>query len=92
MSYLNKQPIRVYKNGRREPVDVYQRMVNANMLLNVPRTVLMEDFSYLAVDGKGAAQFEQFRERLRELQREMEDDPREVWKLYPDMLNANMNA
>lgn len=90
--FVNKQPIRVYKDGRREPVDVYQRMVNANMLLNVPRTVLTEDFSYLAVDGKGAKLFLQFRERLHELQRAMVEDPREVWKLYPDMLNANMNA
>jgi hypothetical protein len=90
--WTNKQPIRVYKNGQREPVDVYQRLVNANMLLNVKRTALSEDFSYLALDDKGADLFRTFRKRLLELQASMNDEPRLLWKLYPDMLNANMNA
>ena len=90
--WTNKQPIRVYKNGQREPVDVYQRLVNANMLLNVNRTKLVEDFSYLALDARGADLFRTFRKRLLELHAAMNDEPRQLWKLYPDMLNANMNA
>ena len=82
----------MYKNGQREPDDVYQRLVNANMLLNVNRTKLTEDFSYLALDEKGADLFRTFRKSLQELQASMNDEPRQLWKLYPDMLNANMNA
>jgi arachidonate 15-lipoxygenase len=90
--WTNQQPIRVYKNGQREPVDLYQRLVNANMQLNVKRTELAEDFSYLALDDRGADLFRNFRKRLLEVQVSMNDEPRLLWKLYPDMLNANMNA
>jgi arachidonate 15-lipoxygenase len=40
------QPVRVYKNGQREPLDVYQRLVNANFNLNVSRAQLLQDFRY----------------------------------------------
>lgn len=90
--WTNKQPIRVYKNGQREPVDVYQRLVNANMQLNVKRTKLAEDFSYIALDDRGADLFRSFRQRLFELQASTNGEARLLWKLYPDMLNANMNA
>ena len=55
---------RVYEKGTREPLDVYQRLVNANFNLNVPRLALMEDFSYLALDDAGAAAFRQFQNDL----------------------------
>jgi arachidonate 15-lipoxygenase len=90
--WTHMQPVRVYRDGRREPVDVYQRLVNANLILNVNRTTLDTDFSYLALDGRGAELFRAFRQKLHELQAALNDEPRQVWKLYPDMLNANMNA
>ena len=52
--WTHVQPVRVYRNGQREPLDVYQRLINANFILNVPRTPLLEDFSRLAPDPKGA--------------------------------------
>jgi hypothetical protein len=90
--WTHAQPVRVYRDGRREPVDVYQRLVNSNMTLNVSRASLDQDFSYLALDERGAAVFRTFQRRLEALGRELEDSPRVLWKLYPDMLNANMNA
>lgn len=90
--WTHRQPIRVYRSGRREPLDVYQRLVNANFNLNVTRRALMNDFSYLALDRRGAAAFSQFRRELQDLQQSMEKDPWEVWKIYPDMLEANINA
>jgi hypothetical protein len=71
---------------------VYQRLVNANFNLNVTRLSLMEDFSYLALDDEGAAAFREFRRDLETLQMEMEKKPWAVWKLYPRMLEANINA
>ena len=35
--WTHVQPVHVYANGARGPVDVYQRLVNANFLLNVRR-------------------------------------------------------
>jgi arachidonate 15-lipoxygenase len=90
--WTHVHPVLVYRSGRREPVDVYQRLVNSTMTLNVTRASLLEDYSYLALDERGAEVFRMFRSRLEALQREQNDDPRQLWKLYPDMLNANMNA
>lgn len=85
-------PVRVYRDGRREPVDVYERLVDSNMTLNVHRALLDEDFSYLALDERGAEVFRSFQQRLRALNLEFDETPRQLWKLYPDMLTANMNA
>jgi arachidonate 15-lipoxygenase len=86
------QPVRVYKNGQREPIDVYQRLVNANFNLNVSRAQLLQDFSYLALDEKGAAAFRKFNADLQELQRRLESEQFEYWKIYPKILEANINA
>ena len=51
--WTHVQPVRVYTNGQREPVDVYQRLVNANFNLNVHRAQLVQDWSYLALDARG---------------------------------------
>jgi hypothetical protein len=90
--WTDVHPIRVYRDGRREPVDVYQRLVNSTMILNTTRAPLIQDFSYLALDDRGAAAFRTFHQRLEALGSELDDNPRRLWKLYPDMLTANMNA
>jgi lipoxygenase len=86
------QPVRVYKNGQREPVDVYQRLVNANFNLNVSRAQLLQDFSYLALDENGATAFRKFNTDLQELQRRLDGEPFKYWKIYPKILEANINA
>ena len=86
------QPPRIYKNGQREPLDVYQRLVNANFNLNVSRAQLLQDFSYLAIDEKGAVAFRTFLSELRGLQTRLEQEPFAHWKIYPKILEANINA
>ncbi len=86
------QPIRVYADGRREPVDVYQRLVNANFGLNIRRTPMMRDYSYLAVDERGRAAFRAYLADLLALQTRLEAEPTALWKVYPEMLEANMNG
>jgi arachidonate 15-lipoxygenase len=90
--WTHRQPVRVYANGQREPLDVYQRLVNANFNLNVRRRALMHDFSYLALDTEGAAAMKRFRTRLEALQARMEREPWAAWKLYPAVLKVNINA
>jgi arachidonate 15-lipoxygenase len=92
--WTHRQPARVYKNGQREPLDVYQRLVNANYNLNVTRRELMFDFSYLALEGdeRAASVLTRFQEELEWLQLSMTNEPWAIWKLYPRALKVNINA
>ena len=90
--WTNVQPVRIYRNGQRETVDVYQRLVNANFNLNVRRARLMQDFGYLALNRKGADAFRAFRYDLQLLQSRMDQEPFAHWKIYPNILEANINA
>jgi hypothetical protein len=90
--WTNVQPVRIYSDGRRETVDVYQRLVNANFNLNVRRARLMQDYGYLALNRKGADAFRTFRYELQLLQSRMEQEPFAHWKIYPNILEANINA
>jgi hypothetical protein len=90
--WTHVQPVRVYKNGQREPVDVYQRLVNANFNLNVKRAALLQDFSHLALDTRGADAFRIFKKDLEALQARLDAEPFAHWKIYPSMLEANINA
>ena len=90
--WTNVQPVRVYRNGQREPLDVYQRLVNANFNLNVRRAQLLQDFSYLALDPAGAEAFREFKQALERLQQRVEAEPGAAWKISPAILEANINA
>ena len=90
--WTQAQPVRVSKVGRREPLDVYQRLVNMNYLLHVIRTPLINDFTPLALDDGGRQAFRDFQSNLQHLQRMMEREPWALWKLYPEDLEANINA
>ena len=90
--WTHVQPVRIYKNGQREPLDVYQRLVNANFNLNVSRAPLMQDFSGLAIDEQGRVAFRQFLSELGVLQNRLEQEPFAHWKIYPKILEANINA
>ena len=90
--WTHRQPARIYSDFRREPLDVYQRLVNANFNLNVHRRALMDDFTYLALDDSAKAAMEQFQSELAELQAEMDSQPRPVWRLDPRDLKVNINA
>ena len=74
------------------PLDVYQRLVNANFNLNVHRTALLSDLSSLALDGGGADAFRAFRSDLMDLQASLDDSPAAPWRMEPKRLKANINA
>jgi arachidonate 15-lipoxygenase len=90
--WTHRQPVRVYASGQPEPVDIYQRLVNANYNLNVHRRALLDDFSYLALDDVGAAAMRRFTQQMQALQAAMEQEPWAAWKLYPRVLKVNINA
>lgn len=100
--WAHKQPPRLYRDGRRLRLDEYQRLVNANFNLNVPRTPLMwrdleEEWSHLA-SAEGGKQAEAIRvwqelqEKLEEIEKKWRtDDPWHVWRVYPSLLEVNVN-
>jgi hypothetical protein len=90
--WTHRQPARVYEDFRREPLDVYQRLVNANYNLNVPRRALMHDFNRMALDYRAKAAMLQFQSDLAALQADMCSRPWAVWQLSPNELKVNINA
>ncbi|MEA2702142.1 MAG: arachidonate 15-lipoxygenase [Actinomycetota bacterium] len=90
--WTDVQPVRVYENGQRQPVDVYQRLVNYNFILNIRRAQLVQDFSYLALDPDGAACFRTFHAELQALQARLDQEEHAYWKMYPNILESRMNG
>jgi hypothetical protein len=89
--WTHRQPARIYEDFRAEPLDVYQRLVNSNYILNVHRRALIHNFDDL-VPIKARPALSRFRSELRELQAKMDSHPRAVWRLYPSQLKVNINA
>lgn len=93
-------PCRVYKDGGRDPLDVYQRLVNTNFMLNASRTPLLTDLTPLALyesahperQSRAVEAFRSFIRELQELQLAMEGEGWAPWKVYPAMLEVNINA
>jgi arachidonate 15-lipoxygenase len=90
--WTHRQPVRVYEDFRREPLDVYQRLVNANYNLNVHRRALMDDFTRFALDYRAKAAMLQFQSELAQLEAATDSHPGAVWRLCPSGLKVNINA
>ena len=91
--WSDTSPVRVYEDGRRLPVDVYQRLVNANFNLNVPRTMLLDDaMPGLAVDPAGAWAFQELQQDLLGFQAKLDTTAPAPWRMEPRRLKANINA
>lgn len=86
-------PVRIYENGRRLPVDVYQQSVNTNLNLNSHRTMLLDDqLPELALDVHGEGAMREFQQDLLGLQSELDRQSPAPWRLEPRHLKANINA
>ena len=91
-AWTHVQPVRIYRNGQREPLDVYQRLINATFILHVSRTPLMSDFADLMLDTKGGDAMRVFRHQLEKLQRHTQRLDPAPWRIAPRDLEANINA
>ncbi len=89
--WTHRQPARIYEDFRAEPLDVYQRLVNANYILNVHRRALIHNFDDIAL-AKARPALSRFQKELRDLQKTMDSQPRAVWRIYPRDLKVNINA
>ncbi|MDF0668501.1 MAG: lipoxygenase family protein [Nitrospira sp.] len=94
--WAHTHPVRVYRDNRRVPEDVYQRLVNTNYILNIVRTPLLSDLTNLALEGERMEEAERvfrvFTDRLRAVEHAMEQEPWASWKIYPVQLEVSINA
>lgn len=87
------QPTRIYESGRRESIDVYQRLVNYNFILNVRRSALCSDFSRVALDAAGRDAFGRLLEDLEALQETLDAErDKPLWKVSPRTLESGVNG
>jgi hypothetical protein len=89
--WTHRQPARIYQDFQAEPLDVYQRLVNANYILNVHRRALIHNFDDIALNDARPA-LSRFQSALVALQAKMDSEPHAVWKVYPRDLKVNINA
>ena len=89
--WTHRQPARIYEDFRPEPLDVYQRLVNANYILNVHRRALIHNFDDLVPHDAWPA-LSRFQSALLELQATMDSHPHAVWRIRPRDLKVNINA
>ena len=90
--WADRNPTRVYRDGRRIPVDVFQRVINNNFALQVTRAPMLADYGHIALDSKGAALFTQFYEECKALQDRYDQTPAGPWRMEPKNLEISMNG
>lgn len=90
--WVDRNPTRIYRDGRRVPVDVFQRTINNNFALQIRRAPMLADYGNVALDAKGAALFTRFYEECRALQERYDQTPAGPWRMEPKNLEINMNG
>ena len=90
--WIDRNPTRVYRNGQRIPVDVFQRIINANFALQLRRAPLLADYGHLALDSRGVSLFAQFHEDCQALQDRYDKTVAGPWRMEPKNLEISMNG
>ena len=90
--WVDRNPTRIYKDGRRMPVDVLQRIINNNFALQIKRAPMLADYGQVALDGKGAALFTLFYEDCKALQDQYDQAEAGPWRMEPKNLEISMNG
>lgn len=90
--WADHNPIRLYRDGRRVPLDVFQRMINNNFALQIRRAPLLDDYGVVALDAGAAELFSEFLRECRELQSTYDGTSTGPWRMEPKNLEINMNG
>lgn len=90
--WSDHNPVRMYANEQRPPLDVYFRLVNNNFGLQLKRAELLHDYGSLALDEKGEELFREFYDSCRSLQDKYDDEPAGLWRMEPKNLEISMNG
>lgn len=90
--WADRNPPRMYADGRRIPVDVYQRMIDNNYALQIKRAPLLADYGSVALDATGRQLFARFHADCTALQEQYDRTPAGPWRMEPENLEIGMNA
>ena len=90
--WADRNPPRMYADGRRIPVDVYQRLVDNNFALQIKRAPLLADYGDVALDAEGREMFARFAAECAALQDRYDRTPTGPWRMEPKNLEIGMNA
>jgi arachidonate 15-lipoxygenase len=90
--WVDRNPTRIYRDGRRIPVDVLQRIINNNFALQIKRAPMLANYGQVALDDKGAALFMQFYEDCGTLQDRYDQTEAGPWRMEPKNLEISMNG
>jgi hypothetical protein len=90
--YAMFMPTTVRQDGAQQSVGQVQNIVNFQMLIATPTSLLLDDVSHLALDAPAAAVMRRFNQTLVELQREMEAQPSRYWQVFPSQLEAGVSC
>jgi hypothetical protein len=93
----DKNPTRIYKDGKRVPLDVYQRVINSNFALQLERAPFLDNYSAVALDQRGRESFTQFNVDSLALQVRYDlsrwhSGVEEPWRMEPRFLEISMNG
>jgi hypothetical protein len=90
--WVDRNPVRIYKDGRRLPVDVYQRLIVNNFALQIKRAPMLADYGQVALDDQGAALFAQLYQECQSLQDRYDQTAAGPWRMEPKNLEISMNG
>jgi hypothetical protein len=90
--YAVFMPTTVRLDGAQQSVGQVQDIVNFQLLIATPTSLLLSDISHLALDGRGAEIMRRFTRDLQELQRDMEAEPSRYWQLFPREVEASVSC
>ncbi len=90
--WVDRNPTRIYKDGRRMPVDVLQRIINNNFALQIKRAPMLANYGQVALDANGAALFAQFYDDCKALQDRYDQTEAGPWRMEPKNLEISMNG
>lgn len=90
--YAVFMPTTVRRDGAQQSVGQVQNVVNFQLLIATPTSLLLNDVSHLALDGEAETVMRRFNETLHALQREMESQPSHYWQVFPATLEAGVSC
>jgi arachidonate 15-lipoxygenase len=98
--WADKCPTRIYRNGQRVPVDVYQRVINNNFALQLERAPMLDNYRGSAMDEAGRGLFTRFTIDCRSLQASYDvarwscpyNEDEAPWRMEPRNMTISMNG
>ena len=90
--YAAFMPTTVRLDGAQQSVGQVQDIVNFQLLIATPTSLLLTDISHLALDKRGVDVMRRFNQELHTLQREMEAEPSRYWQLMPREVEASVSC